>query len=185
MLQVGGTLCAIAVVFLAVLALMGSFVGIPKPQDIIMCIYQIGFGLMMVGGEWKLKSVMKWFRFLSTYFGLGFFYIFVGVFSINVGRWYQWLVGAIVAFVGVCYALMGKFGFDRGVDLDKIEADQRERVMIYQPAGQTSDQVLETPSVPPPTVNAAAAAQRHIAESAFENHNPFETQDFGRPAYDV
>lgn len=126
-----GLLTSLAIGFVSVFALIGSVV---NPLSIFFCAYQLMFALMLIAAELKLKFFIRWFLFLAPYIGLGLFYIFVAIFTIGNGSWWQILVAAVCGVIGLIYIFMGFSGQDRGMYLVSI----LHRCSIYYKFGSCS-----------------------------------------------
>ncbi len=107
-----GLLTSLAIGFVSVFALIGAVI---NPLSIFFCAYQLIFAIMLILAELKLQFFMRWFLFLAPYVGLGLFYIFVAIFTVGNGKWWQILVAAICGAIGICYMFMGFAGQDRGM----------------------------------------------------------------------
>jgi len=79
-----------------------------NPTLIVNALYQIIFGILMVICEIRWMSVLRYFRFLTHYLGLGLFYIFVGGLALG-GQWWQIAVAVALLSVGICYSILGCF----------------------------------------------------------------------------
>jgi len=79
-----------------------------NPKNLVNALYQVIFGILMVICELRWMSVLRYFRFLTHYLGLGMFYIFVGGLALG-GQWWQIAVAVVLLSVGICYAILGCF----------------------------------------------------------------------------
>lgn len=118
-----GLLTSLAIGFVSVFALIGSVL---NPLSIFFCAYQLIFAFMLIFAELKLKFFIRWFLFLAPYVGLGLFYLFVAIFTIGLGRWWQILVAAICAAIGCVYIFMGFSGQDRGMYIQHEATDNQK-----------------------------------------------------------
>jgi hypothetical protein len=66
--------------------------GASGPKGFINAIYQIIFGIFIIISELRWKKLLKHFKFLTHFLGLGMFYLFVGGLALG-GAWYQIAVG--------------------------------------------------------------------------------------------
>lgn len=210
-MQLLGIGCGVGVVISSIVAFVGSSFP-PSPKDAVASVYQLFFGLMIIANEFKLKTLMKWFRFLVPYVGVGAFYIFLAFFCISEGKWYQYLVAAVVGFLGGVYCLLGCTGNKRDIEMPANE-DGIERQELVQYSGEAAAYAAQ--HVKPSDIAAAsAAASAHLEEgrnaqgaqggayagssprgagagassataeaNPFEHDNPFESRGYGRTAY--
>lgn len=100
-----GGLSGVALIVLGILQLLGSAF---NPQAIINGVYQLIFGVLAIIAELRLAQVLKHFKFLTHFLGLGLFYIFIGGLALG-GQWYELLVAVVVLGVGILYCLLGCF----------------------------------------------------------------------------
>jgi len=85
-----------------------------SPKTMIFNIYLILFGALIIFAELRWVRFLKGFRFLTTYFGLGIFYVFVGGIAVDNGI--ANIIAAIfLVFIGlvyVCFAVLNKKMFE-------------------------------------------------------------------------
>jgi len=77
-----------------------------NPRTVINGIYQIIFGLLIWISEARWSGLLKHFKFLTHFLGLGLFYVFVGGLALGQA-WYQYAEGAVCLAVGLTYVLLG------------------------------------------------------------------------------
>lgn len=100
-----GGVCGLAVIILGIVQLFTA-AGTLNPRYYINAIYQIIFGFFIIVCEFRLIRALAFTRFLTHFFGLGMFYVFVGGLGIG-STWYQAMVGGIVIGVGAVYLMLG------------------------------------------------------------------------------
>lgn len=77
-----------------------------KPRTLINAVYSIIFGLMILIAEARWSGLLKHFKFLTHFLGLGMFYIFVGGIALG-GAWYQYAEAILCLAVGAVYLILG------------------------------------------------------------------------------
>ncbi len=65
-------------------------------------IYRILFGLLIIAAELRATSLLRWFSFLTFFFGLGLFYIFVGGLAMGT-QWYEVTMAVVLCAMGLLY----------------------------------------------------------------------------------
>ena len=83
LLRIIGGITGLVVLVVGIVQLVGSGL---SPKSIINAIYQIIFGLLIIICELRIKAILKYFIFLTHFFGLGMYYIFVGGLALG-GAW--------------------------------------------------------------------------------------------------
>lgn len=68
--------------------------------------YEIIFGILILIAEARWTGLLKHFKFLQHFIGLGMFYIFVGGLALNQA-WYQYVEAILCLVVGVIYLCLG------------------------------------------------------------------------------
>eukprot|EP00823_Brevimastigomonas_motovehiculus_P004406 TRINITY_DN2906_c0_g1_i1.p1 TRINITY_DN2906_c0_g1~~TRINITY_DN2906_c0_g1_i1.p1 ORF type:complete len:255 (+),score=53.47 TRINITY_DN2906_c0_g1_i1:62-826(+) len=76
-----------------------------SPKSFVFAIYEVLFGVLIILAELKWKPLLKWFRFLATYLGLGLFYLFLGGFALN-DAWYDIILAICLCAVGIIDLLL-------------------------------------------------------------------------------
>jgi hypothetical protein len=128
------------------------------PRAVVNGVYQIIFGVLMIICEARWQKVLKHFKFLTHFLGLGLFYIFVGGLALG-GEWYQIAVaigllsvGLIYVLLGICCRSMSQEGFGDGTaaghgnDASKKPADDEPQAikdMREKAAKKAVDHVVE------------------------------------------
>ena len=178
---------SIAVVVVSIFGLLGAGVNI---KAVIACVYQVFLGLILLLSELKFKVALKWFRFAAPYRGLGGLYLFIAIFTIQEGTWWQILVAAACAVVGVLYCAFGFAAQDRGLNMAEIDGfDERAEAQKYavKKAGEmntaenravVADQATKAAAASLAADNHGAAqngSRQPLVDNPFENDNPFES----------
>jgi hypothetical protein len=149
---------SIAIIIVAIFGLISSGVNI---KSVIACVYQAIFGTMLLIAELRMALFFKWFRFMVPFVGLGAMYVFVAVFTIQQGKWWQILVAAVCGFLGAVNCLFFCFGVDRGIELN----------------GQPSNTTSGGQPIPGASAAPVAAANKDAHVSAPSQPNPFENDN--------
>lgn len=92
--------CSIAVGLYQLITSFGD------PRDVIRSIYSIIFGLLIWVAEARWSGLLRHFKFLTHFLGLGLFYIFVGGLALG-GAWYEYAEAILCLAVGSIYLLLG------------------------------------------------------------------------------
>jgi len=121
-------------------------------KAIVNAIYQILFGILIILCEFKVKRVLNWFAFLTTYTGVGFFYGFVGLSALG-GAWYEQIIAIALMSVGLIYLFLGCMCKQRmamkPADVAALMAKQyamQERGSSRGPAAMPSSSSSSSPS---------------------------------------
>jgi hypothetical protein len=126
---------------------------------------------MLLGAEFKLKVQMKWFRFMAPHFGLGMFYLFVAVFVISDGEWWQIVIAAVCLAVSLIHLLLGCYGVNRYEPPANEETLERDIAVKY---ASNKAQQMNTAENRAGAANAAMSASAHLEEGQGASANPFE-----------
>jgi len=103
MLRAAGAICGCFSIAVGLYQLITSVL---NPRSIINGAYQIIFGLLILIAEARWSGLLKHFKFLTHFLGLGLFYIFVGGLVLG-GEWYQYAEAILCLAVGSVYLLLG------------------------------------------------------------------------------
>ena len=132
---------------------------------------------MLILAEFKFQFFIRWFLFLGPYIGLGLFYIFVAIFTVGNGSWWQILVAAICGAIGFIYVMMGFVGQDRGITTAVITQQQARDATVGYAVSKASDM-----SASEKRAIMTTAMEEGRRNNPFENDNPFEKNNT-RTAY--
>lgn len=105
MLRYLGALCGLLSILLGVWNLFTSLL---SPSSIILGVYNVLFGLLMIISEFRWLRLLKHFKFLTHFIGLGMFYIFVGGLALG-SAWYELGLGITMIILGSVYFTLGLF----------------------------------------------------------------------------
>lgn len=75
-------------------------------SDVVNDIYRVIFAILIILAELRLSKVLKWFGFLLSFIGLGFFYVFVGGLALGSEPW-AIAMAIISCAVGFMYCFFG------------------------------------------------------------------------------
>ena len=75
LVRVTGAICGCLAIAIGLYQLITS---VFNPRTIINGVYQVIFGLLILVAEARWSGLLRHFKFLTHFFGLGMFYIFVG-----------------------------------------------------------------------------------------------------------
>jgi len=96
-------------------------------------VYRIMFGILIVLAEARLTSMLRWFSFLTFFWGLGAFYIFVGGLAMG-DRWYEITMAIAMCSMGFIYLIAScacaeyahQYQADRSAQIDEETKAQEE-----------------------------------------------------------
>mmetsp|Transcript_12698 Transcript_12698/g.23034 ORF Transcript_12698/g.23034 Transcript_12698/m.23034 type:complete len:178 (-) Transcript_12698:147-680(-) len=98
------------------------------PTSLRVCVtysYMMIFSFILMLGEFRIESVLSRFRFLSTPFGLGTYYLFLAFFAlIDDVAWWKWVLFCPMAGMFGAYIVAGACQHDISNDLVDIEGDK-------------------------------------------------------------
>jgi len=120
----------LALSVLGVFGILGNIITL-NIEAAIISIYMIPIGLIIVFAEirWKVNIIITNFPFLTTYYGRGVFYIFIGSLALGVtGGVFGVIAGAIVMLCGIFTLFAGL----------KERNDQKKGSQPGAPVGQSS-----------------------------------------------
>lgn len=76
------------------------------PQKIVNAVFRILFGLLIITAEVRLFQFLMWFKMVTSFTGLGLFYIFVAGFAVGT-EWWEYIIAFAGVLVGLTYIIMG------------------------------------------------------------------------------
>mmetsp|Transcript_22607 Transcript_22607/g.37284 ORF Transcript_22607/g.37284 Transcript_22607/m.37284 type:complete len:186 (-) Transcript_22607:416-973(-) len=93
----------LALSILGLFSILGQLLTANVP-GVIISIYMIPIGLLIAIAElrWNIGFVFNGFPFLRSYFGRGFFYIFVGTLALGIFSPWGYIAGAVLIINGIC-----------------------------------------------------------------------------------
>jgi len=150
-----------------VVIIMGiiSFVtlSVLSPTVLINSFYLIIFGALIIFAELRWLRFLKGFKFLTTYLGLGLFYVFVGGLALNSSL-FEIVVAIIFIFIGIvyiCFSLTRKKMFDvplegEAVALPAGAQNVVDQVKTAQKVAATAQKVQQFVGPSEPASQAAA-----------------------------
>lgn len=98
----GGSSACVLIVF----GLIGVFtLGGLNPKDLVDDVYQVIFGALIIFAELRWVRFLKQFSFLTSFLGLGLFYIFVGGLALDQA-WWKIFVALIFITLGLVYVFL-------------------------------------------------------------------------------
>lgn len=103
LVRVTGAICGCLAIAIGLYQLITS---VFNPRTIINGVYQVIFGLLILVAEARWSGLLRHFKFLTHFFGLGMFYIFVGGLALG-GSWYQYAEAGLCLAVGSIYLILG------------------------------------------------------------------------------
>lgn len=167
-----------AVIAVAILTLLPSI----DVKSVIVCIYQIIFGILLLAAEFKLRFVLFWFYFLAPHIGLGLMYFFTGVYTVaDTSHVFNVVVAIACLVIGVLNIAYGIFGFQR---IDDETVAQSNSVATKYSDTRTTEAVPAQAKANNSAANAALSASAHLEEgTGGYNANPFESQSNYTSAY--
>jgi len=98
-----GAICGCLSIAVGIFQLVTAII---NPRSVINGVYQVIFGLLILVAEARWSGLLKHFKFLTHFLGLGLFYIFVGGLVLG-GAWYQWAEAILCLAVGSIYLILG------------------------------------------------------------------------------
>lgn len=93
-------------ILIIVLGFISIFTGSINPKTVVNACYRILFGILIILAELRMEKWLKFFTFLTSYLGLGLFYVFVGGLALG-GDWYEIVLAICFLAVGIVYINMG------------------------------------------------------------------------------
>ncbi len=106
MVVIGSGLAGCALVIIGLINLFTPGASL-SPKNVVNAIYQIFFGLLIIMSELRWRGITaKWFRFLTTYIGLGCFYVFVGGIALG-DQWWAIVLMIVFCTIGAIYLILG------------------------------------------------------------------------------
>lgn len=103
MLRIGGAISGCAAIAIGLYSLITSAF---NPRLIINAVYQVIFGILILIAEARWQGLLKHFKFLTHFLGLGMFYVFVGGLALN-DDWWKIALAVLLLAVGIIYLLLG------------------------------------------------------------------------------
>jgi len=98
----GGASACVLMIF----GMMGIFtLGGLNPKSLIDDIYQVFFGALIILAELRWVRFLKKFSFLTSFLGLGLFYIFVGGLALDQA-WWKIFIAMIFMVLGFVYIFL-------------------------------------------------------------------------------
>jgi hypothetical protein len=186
---------SIACVVVSVFGLLGAGI---DPRSVIACVYQSIMAIILCLSELKFKVAIKWFRFTAPYRGLAAFYLFLAVFTIQEGRWWQILVAAACGTIGVVYCGFSCAGLDRGLNMAEIDGfDEKAAARAYAVSKAKDMNTAENRAIVADQASKAAkasleadshgyhkeSAKQPLVDNPFESDNPFASSGRNSSAY--
>ena len=153
------------------------------PKYIIFGLYNIIFGLLMIVSEMRWIRLLKHFKFLTYFIGLGGFYVFVGGLALG-SAWYELGLGISLIILGAVYTMLGCCGLSmNNEELPKFMQRNKDATTVDEPMINKSVQQpvksVYVPATHAPTARAASPmsvldpeiAPQHVVQLPTHNTN--------------
>lgn len=178
-LQIAGIIISLGAGATAILVLIFAPISL-NPLTIVSSVYLCLLAAIAIVAEFKIMFILRWFFFLVPYIGLGFYYVFFGLFTMFRQVWWSYLVGAVVIAFGVLDIVVGIVGLERipGAMLptwQEAPKSSNNTVAMAATANEHKEvlqraDAAETGSAPPPPSRPLPSQPK---QNPFDQGNPF------------